>query len=99
MNVELNHQLDDIARSYVKLVLAVGLHDPNYVDAYYGPESWREECQQQSLATLNLDVRNLLTCLDGLKLEGLEIEQRREFLIKQLASVEYYIKHLSLIHI
>ncbi|TRY12343.1 hypothetical protein FN961_21185 [Shewanella hanedai] len=94
VNVEFNQQLDDIARSYVKLVLAVGLHDPNYVDAYYGPESWREEYQQQPLATLNLDVRNLLTCLDGLKLEGLEIEQRREFLIKQLASVEYYIKHL-----
>ncbi len=29
-----------IAESYVKLVLAVGQHDANYVDAYYGPADW-----------------------------------------------------------
>ena len=30
-----------IAESYVKLVLAVGQHDANYVDAYYGPPEWK----------------------------------------------------------
>src|SRR6476661_3285944 len=30
-----------IAESYVKLVLAVGQHDADYVDAYYGPPEWR----------------------------------------------------------
>lgn len=35
--------LDDLARAYVELVLAIGEHDPNYVDAYYGPEPWREQ--------------------------------------------------------
>ncbi len=29
------------AERYVKLVLAVGQHDPDYVDAYYGPPEWR----------------------------------------------------------
>src|SRR6266511_1732451 len=28
--------LGDLAERYVKLVLAVGLHDRDYVDAYYG---------------------------------------------------------------
>ena len=30
-----------IAESYVKLVLSVGQHDANYVDAYYGPPEWK----------------------------------------------------------
>ena len=29
--------LDELARGYVELVLAIGEHDPSYVDAYYGP--------------------------------------------------------------
>ena len=29
--------LSDIAERYVHLVLAIGQHDPSYVDAYYGP--------------------------------------------------------------
>jgi len=31
------------AKRYVKLVLSMGEHDPDYVDAYYGPPEWREE--------------------------------------------------------
>jgi hypothetical protein len=34
-----------IAESYVKLVLAVGQHDADYVDAYYGPPEWRAEAE------------------------------------------------------
>ena len=32
-----------IAEQYVKLVLAVGQHDADYVDAFYGPAEWRKE--------------------------------------------------------
>ena len=41
--VEPLNPLDRIAEDYVKLVLAVGEHDPGYVDAYYGPEEWRTD--------------------------------------------------------
>jgi hypothetical protein len=34
-----------IAESYVKLVLAVGQHDADYVDAYYGPPEWRTQAE------------------------------------------------------
>jgi hypothetical protein len=34
--------MDRIAESYVKLVLAVGQHDADYVDAYYGPAEWKK---------------------------------------------------------
>lgn len=35
--------MNDAAERYVKLVLAMGEHDADYVDAYYGPAAWREE--------------------------------------------------------
>ncbi len=35
--------MNDAAERYVKLVLAMGEHDADYVDAYYGPPAWREE--------------------------------------------------------
>jgi hypothetical protein len=33
----------------VKLALALGNHDPDYVDAYYGPEAWRTEAETSGL--------------------------------------------------
>ena len=40
--------MDSAAESYVKLVLALGRHDPDYVDAYYGPREWKEEAERES---------------------------------------------------
>jgi len=39
----------DVAESYVKLVLAVGKHDADYVDAYYGPNEWKREADSASI--------------------------------------------------
>ncbi len=33
--------VDDAGERFVKLALALGVHDPDYVDAYQGPEEWR----------------------------------------------------------
>ena len=41
--------LDDIAESFVELTLALGQHDPDYVDAYFGPEEWRQKVEQEEL--------------------------------------------------
>ena len=35
--------LNPAAERYVKLVLALGEHDADYVDAFYGPPAWRDE--------------------------------------------------------
>ena len=35
--------MDSVARDYVRLALALGRHDPSYVDAYYGPPEWKAE--------------------------------------------------------
>ena len=39
--------MDRIAERYVKLVLAVGQHDRDYVDAYYGPAAWKTEAESR----------------------------------------------------
>jgi hypothetical protein len=39
--------MNRVAEAYVKLVLALGRHDPDYLDAYYGPEAWREEAAKE----------------------------------------------------
>ena len=47
--------LKSLAERYVKLVLAVGQHDADYVDAFYGPPEWRKEVEttKPSLATID----------------------------------------------
>jgi hypothetical protein len=47
--------LDAVARRFVILGLSLGRHDPNYVDAYYGPDSLRSAAAAESLSVV--DVR------------------------------------------
>ena len=60
-DMNLNH----IAEAYVRLVLAVGRHDPDYVDAYYGPPEWRTESEATTvpLAELRINAGKLLNDL------------------------------------
>ncbi len=59
--------LDRIAERYVKLVLALGEHDADYVDAYYGPAAWREEARaaKRPAAELGAEARALVAELEG----------------------------------
>jgi hypothetical protein len=43
------------AEAYVRLVLAMGQHDADYVDAYYGPPEWRDKTEREapSLETIH----------------------------------------------
>ncbi len=43
-------RLDAVARRYVILGLGLGRHDPNYVDAYYGPDSLRSAAAADSMS-------------------------------------------------
>ena len=38
--------IDAMAKRYVKLVLRAGRHDPDLVDAYYGPAGWQPAATQ-----------------------------------------------------
>jgi hypothetical protein len=82
--------MDTIAESYVKLVLAVGQHDEDYVDAYHGPEAWRAEAgrERHSLDRIERDalaVRERLAAMPMPYDDALAL--RYKYLERQLASL------------
>lgn len=82
-------KLDQSAELFVKLSLALGEHDPDYVDAYSGPESWRTEASAaaKSLTDIASDADALLVGVQSLQgLSGIHL-QRQQFLAKQLSSL------------
>ena len=36
-----------VAERYAHLVLALGQHDPDYVDAFYGPAEWKTQAEKE----------------------------------------------------
>lgn len=42
--------MNTVAERYVKLVLALGQHDPDYLDAYYGPPEWKTEAEKRKMS-------------------------------------------------
>ncbi|HXI12057.1 MAG TPA: hypothetical protein VNM92_05360 [Thermoanaerobaculia bacterium] len=83
--------LDDVARSYVRLVLALGEHDASYVDAYYGPPEWREQvkAEKKPLATIRQDAELLVSDIDHTSVKGTEqlVNLRRVYLRTQLRAL------------
>ncbi len=83
--------MDRVAESYVRLALAVGRHDPDFVDAYFGPESWREAVEAEGLDLET--IRDRARVLIGEIPERLDEPTdelsllRREYLLKQLGSL------------
>ena len=60
--------LNPIAEKYVHLVLALGQHDPDEVDAFYGPAEWKTQAEKEkkSLEQTGAEAQQLL---DQLKVE------------------------------
>lgn len=82
--------LDSIAESYVRLVLAVGQHDGDYVDAYYGPPAWRTEAEAAKLplAEIATRARALRAELESAPAGGERMAQlRHRYLRTQLGAV------------
>ena len=71
--------MDDIAHEYVRLVLALGVHDPDAVDAYYGPAALQAEVTAAAapLATVARHVERLQAELAAWPLTGREDDVRR----------------------
>ncbi len=83
--------MNTIAEQYVKLVLAVGQHDPDYVDAYHGPEQWLNEvtASKPPLQDILESTRGTLEDLRSLAPNGTDelTALRRSYLERQLESV------------
>ncbi|HSL68756.1 MAG TPA: hypothetical protein VK864_00875, partial [Longimicrobiales bacterium] len=91
--------MQPIAESYVKLVLGVGEHDANYVDAYYGPPEWRAQVkvEKPSLDTLAARAHRLLAEIQPLVVSESDtlVQLRRQYLERQLLAVRAYLGMLK----
>ena len=94
--------LNAVAEKYAHLVLALGQHDPDYVDAFYGPPEWKTQAEKEkkSLDAIATEAAQLLEQLkvdrtaaplvDSSKTEngGDEmLKLRREYLQKQISAL------------
>ncbi len=87
--------MNTIAEAYVKLVLAMGQHDADYVDAYYGPAQWKDAAmkEKKSLDAIGAEAKQLVDALQKIPAPAEEMERlRREYLTKQLLALETYLR-------
>ncbi len=82
--------LNAAAESYVKLVLSIGEHDNDYVDAYFGPPSWRDEVRKaaRSLEELRASGEQLMQLLGNIDTTSEEeiLRLRHQYLRQQCRS-------------
>jgi hypothetical protein len=83
--------MNRLAERYVRLVLAVGQHDGNYVDAYYGPAAWREQADaagKRPLAEIRREAEALRSEIAGRPVPSEEVAAlRQRFLERQLGAL------------
>src|SRR2546430_6397495 len=78
-----------IAERYAHLVLALGQHDPDYVDAFYGPAEWKTQAEKEkkSLEQISEEVGDLILDLPKtgeVRVDDEMLTLRREYLRKQV---------------
>jgi hypothetical protein len=83
--------LNVIAERYVRLVLQIGQHDADYVDAFYGNPAWRPAGSPRPLEKLVADVQDIRDTLIDLTLTDIIDEMtslRLEYLERQTSAAE-----------
>ena len=92
-------RIQEIAEAYVKLVLAVGQHDPDFVDAYYGPPEWKKQ-EKKPLDVIASEAGHLRDQLAKSPKSTDEMEQlRRAYLAKQLSALAARVRMLKREHL
>jgi hypothetical protein len=92
--------MNTIAERYVKLVLAVGQHDGDYVDAFYGPPDWKTEAGRQQTPLRNIATAAERLIADIPNLSEAErrdelVVLRREYLRRQLEALRTRVRMLE----
>ena len=90
--------VDRIAEDYVKLVLAVGQHDTDYVDAFYGPPEWKKASEggKVPLGELKTRAASLRAALEKQAEPSEEMPRLRlQYLRRQLDAVHARIRMLE----
>ena len=92
--------MNALAERYVKAVLALGQHDADYVDAYYGPPEWKAAAEKATVALDDIaaqarTIRAELAKI-GRAARGDDMGQLRwQYLDRQLSAMEARIRMLK----
>ncbi len=82
--------MDNVAEQYVRLVLDIGQHDADYVDAYYGPKEWQETAKsvKPQLTALKDRAEAILSHAKRIRVPKRDAAQtlRKTYLVKQLTA-------------
>jgi hypothetical protein len=88
-----------IAREYVRLVLAMGHHDQDYVDAYYGPADVKAEADTAKLSIDDIakTVNTVVEWVKGVPADGRDelSRLRHQYLLKQLSAMAARVRMLK----
>jgi hypothetical protein len=87
-----------IAREYVRLVLAMGPHDKDYVDAYYGPDDLKKEAEgaKLTLDAIGAGAKSLQAQIAAVPPAADELGQLRiQYLDKQLSALGSRVRMLK----
>src|SRR5207248_8477758 len=82
--------MNAVAERYAHLVLALGQHDSDYVDAFYGPAEWKTQAEKEkkSLDAIGAEAVELSAALAKTPMAGDDLLQlRREYLQKQISAL------------
>jgi hypothetical protein len=85
--------MNAVAERYAHLVLALGQHDPDYVDAFYGPAEWKAQAEKEkkSLDAIGAEAAELIAALTKMPDTTTSADEmlglRREYLQKQISAL------------
>jgi hypothetical protein len=98
MPVAAQGDMAKIAQEYVRLVLALGQHDKDYVDAYYGPDELKKGAERANLTldAIGAGVTSLQAQVATLTPGADEIQRlRHQYLEKQLSAMGARVRMLK----
>src|SRR6201993_5209416 len=93
--------MDAVAERYVHLVLALGQHDPDYVDAFYGPAEWKTQAEKEkkSLDAIGAEAAELIATLAKTPASEAAddelVKLRHEYLQKQISALAARVRMLK----
>ena len=89
--------LDKLAERYVKLSLHMGKYDPDFIDAYYGPEEWIPDAEEITTSEvahyyeeIKWEITEAFSILEEISLDELDSMERlrHNFIFKQLVATK-----------
>jgi len=94
-------EMNTVAERYAHLVLALGQHDSDYVDAFYGPAEWKAQAEKEkkSLDAIGAEAAELVATLAKTPDAGTSgdemLKLRREYLQKQISALAARVRMLK----